>query len=218
MEKDLTIPIEDKSSLEKDAVDKRVHVENLQESFDQQKKELNIPLEQKNIELINNDLLQKIKGLKETIESQVIEIKEQKQKLDASLMANEEIRNSNDIITKTLNEAKLKLETSEASLEDQRIKFEGLKSNSESNATELNQEIDIKLNSHKNEIESFKQNILEKEESALQQIKEIEKLTNELLSKKEEIKTLETSLDMKSEEIQTMNEEVMSKQKPFKVK
>ena len=60
-------------------------------------------------------------------------------------MANEEIRNSNNIITKTLNEAKLKLETSEASLEDQRIKFEGLKGNSESNATELNQEIDIKL-------------------------------------------------------------------------
>ena len=44
-------------------------------------------------------------------------------------MANEEIRNSNG--------TKLKLETSEASLEDQRIKFEGLKSNSESNATEL---------------------------------------------------------------------------------
>ena len=87
-----------------------------------------------------------------------------------------------------------------------------------SNATELNQEIDIKLNSHKNEIESFKQSILEKEESALKQIKQIEKLTNELLSKNEEIKTLETSLDMKSEEIQTMNEEVMSKQKPFKVK
>merc|ERR1712013_749337 len=76
-----------------------------------------------------------------------------------------------------------------------------------------NQEIDIELNSHKNEIESFKQNILEKEESALQQIKEIEKLTDELLSKNEEIKTLETSLDMKSEEIQTMNEEVMSKYK-----
>ena len=52
-------------------------------------------------------------------------------------MANEEIRNSNG--------TKLKLETSEASLEDQRIKFEGLKSNSESNATKLNQEIDIKL-------------------------------------------------------------------------
>ena len=120
-------------------------------------------------------------------------------------MANEEIRNSN--------ETKLKLETSEASLEDQRIKFDELKNSSESNATELNQEIDIKLNSHKNEIESFKQNILEKEESALQQIKEIEKLTNELLSKNEEIKTLETSLDMKSEEIQTMNEEVMSKYK-----
>ena len=84
--------------------------------------------------------------------------------------------------------------------------------------SELNQEIDIKLKSHKHEIESFKQSILEKEESALKQIKEIEKLTNELLSKKEEIKTLETSLDMKSEEIQTMNEEVMSKQKPFKVK
>ena len=137
LEKNLTIPIEDKSSLEKDAGDKRVHVENLQESFDQQKKELNIPLEQKNIELINNELLQKIKGLEETIESQVIEIKEQKQNSDASLMANEEIRNSNG--------TKLKLETSEASLEDQRIKFEGLKGNSESNATELNQEIDIKL-------------------------------------------------------------------------
>ena len=82
-------------------------------------------------------MLQKIKGLEETIESQVIEIKEQKQNTDASLMANEEIKNSNG--------TKLKLETSEASLEDQRIKFEGLKGNSESNATELNQEIDIKL-------------------------------------------------------------------------
>ena len=81
LEKDLTILIEDKSSLEKDAGDKKVHVENLQESFDQQKKELNIPLEKKNIELINNELLQKIKGLEETIESQAIEIKEQKTKV-----------------------------------------------------------------------------------------------------------------------------------------
>ena len=37
LEKNLTIPIEDKSSLEKDTGDKKVHVENLQKSFDQQK-------------------------------------------------------------------------------------------------------------------------------------------------------------------------------------
>ena len=82
--------------------------------------------------------------------------------------------------------------------------------------SELNQESDIKLKSHKHEIESFKQSILEKEESALKQIKEIEKLTNELLSKNEEIKTLETSeyrkqILSKDAEIDSLREKLETK-------
>ena len=47
--------------------------------------------------------------------------------------------------------------------------------------------------SHKNEIEALKQSILEKEEYALKQIEEIEKLTDELLSENKE-----TELDYKT--------------------
>merc|ERR1711874_787770 len=99
------------------------------------------------------------------------------------------------------------------SLEEQRIKFAELQNILENKAIELNQEVDIKIQSHIDEIKSLKQTISEHEESAVQKLAEMEKLANDLMNRNEEIKNLESDLQIKSEDIQTMNEEVMSKYK-----
>merc|ERR1711874_804575 len=99
------------------------------------------------------------------------------------------------------------------SLEEQRIKFAELQNILENKAIELNQEVDIKIQSHIDEIKSLKTTISEHEESAVQKLTEMEKLANDLMNRNEEIKNLESDLQIKSEDIQTMNEEVMSKYK-----
>merc|ERR1712036_39124 len=100
----------------------------------------------------------------------LIEIKEQKQKLDVSKKANEELSNLNDTIEQKLEEGKTKLEATEALLEDQRTKFKELKESLESKAIQLNQASDIKLQSQLDEIESLKKSICGYEESANQHI------------------------------------------------
>ena len=89
LEKDLTLLIEDKSTLENEIETKNNQLETLQHDFNTEIERLNGLLEQNNIEHIEitdnkNELTKRSQQLQETIGSRTIEIKEREEKLNIS--------------------------------------------------------------------------------------------------------------------------------------
>eukprot|EP00092_Neocalanus_flemingeri_P001893 GFUD01002020.1.p1 GENE.GFUD01002020.1~~GFUD01002020.1.p1 ORF type:complete len:4147 (-),score=1483.97 GFUD01002020.1:293-12733(-) len=224
LEKDLNILIEDKTTLEQDIEMKNNHIEELQQGFEYEKEKLNCLLEENNAEKVaieenNKEMLKKIQELEEIVESRSIEIEEEKQKLEASLQANEETNSSSNSIKLALEDVHVKLKLSDTALKEQEDKFEELQKAMDTkmceldNTNRINEEVHTQLEAYGDEIKSLKENISEQEVSVSKNLTELKEMGNDLLQKDEKIKAMVTDLEIKSGEIQTMNEEVMSKYK-----
>ena len=97
LEKDLTLLIEDKSTLENKIETKNIQLETLQHDFNTEIERLNGLLEQNNIEHIEmadnkNELTKRSQQLQETIKSQTIEIKEREDKLNIANQSNKDLQ------------------------------------------------------------------------------------------------------------------------------
>ena len=97
LEKDLTLLIEDKSTLENEIETKNNQLETLQHDFNTEIERLNGLLEQNNIEHIEitdnkNELIKRSQQLQETIGSRTIEIKEREEKLNISNQSNKDLQ------------------------------------------------------------------------------------------------------------------------------
>merc|ERR1711872_771137 len=85
LEKDLTILIEDRNSLEKDVGERNNHVESLRETFEHQKEELNNLLEQKKKLDVSKKANEELSNLNDTIEQKLEEGKTKLQATEALL-------------------------------------------------------------------------------------------------------------------------------------